>query len=381
MITRLASQKLIDLASYFKVIAVIGPRQSGKTTLVKSIFPDKPYVSLENLDIREFAINDPRGFLNTYKKGAIFDEIQRVPSLFSYLQEIIDNSTTKGLFILTGSNNFLMQESITQSLAGRIGYLTLLPFSLQELKPEINDLELMLKGFYPPIYDQGIPYNLWINNYIKTYIERDVRQIKSIENLLQFERFVKLLAGRAGQEFNASEISVQLGIDHKTAQSWLSVLEASFVIFKLKPFYNNFNKTIVKRPKIYFHDTAIVCALLGIKTEDQLLYHPLKGAIFENMVVAEQVKAFTNLNLDITLYYWRDKTGREIDLIAEVEGKLIPIEIKSGQTIKSEYTKGLIYWMKLAQLENGIVAYAGRETQELSSGIKIINWRQFDLFE
>jgi predicted AAA+ superfamily ATPase len=376
MIQRVAKEKLIELASYFKVVSVIGPRQSGKTTLVRTVFPDKPYVSLENLDVRNFAETDPRGFLSTYEDGAIFDEVQRVPALFSYLQEIVDNTKDKGVFILTGSNNFLLQESITQSLAGRIGYLTLLPFSLAELKTKMSDAKLMLTGFYPPVHDQKIPFDLWCTNYVKTYLERDVRLIKSISDLSQFERFLKLLAGRAGQEFNATSFSVQLGVDYKTIQSWLSVLETSFVVYRLKPFYNNFNKTIIKRPKIYFYDTSIVCSLLGIKNEDHLEFHPLRGAIFENMVVTEYVKQFTNQNIDPPLYFWRDKTGREVDLIIDYEGKLTPLEIKSGQTIRPEFLKGIAYWMKLAKVPNGIVAYAGKDLQKHSNGIVIENWRE-----
>jgi len=252
MIIRDAQNKLIQLANSFKAIAVIGPRQSGKTTLVKATFPKKKYISLENPDNGNFALEDPRGFLQNFPNGAILDEIQRVPSLFSYLQEILDNNTTKGLFILTGSNNFLLQENIAQTLAGRIGYLTLLPFTISEIKPyKINkktDNEIIFNGFYPPIFDQQIKPTDWYPNYIRTYIERDVRQIIHIQDLYKFQQFIKICAGRIGRLVNYSSISNELGISYKTIQSWLSVLVASYVVFLVPPFYKNFNKRLVKSP-------------------------------------------------------------------------------------------------------------------------------------
>ena len=379
MIIRESQHKLIDLASKFKCVAVTGARQSGKTTLVKQTFKDLPYVSLENLDTRQFALEDPRGFLQSYPKGAIFDEIQRTPNLFSYLQEFLDNTSEKGRYILTGSNNFLLQQSITQSLAGRVAYLTLLPFSLNELKalnslPE-SDLELMKNGCYPPIYDQNIPVNDWCPNYIRTYIERDVRQLKNISNLIVFERFIKILAARTGHEFNASSISLEVGVDVKTIQSWVGILESSYIIYLLKPHYKNFNKTIVKRPKIYFYDTALVCSLIGIQHEEQLDLHPAKGAIFENMVINEFVKKCTNEGQEINLYYWRDKTGHEIDLIVDKYPEIIPIEIKSGKTVNKEFFKNLKYWMKLSGVSQAKLLYGGAQELIYSSGIEVKNWR------
>ncbi|MBL7889004.1 MAG: ATP-binding protein [Bacteroidia bacterium] len=380
MIERIARQKLIDLASKFKAVAVTGARQTGKTTLVKQVFNDKPYVSLENPDTRLFATEDPRGFLDNYPNGAILDEVQRVPHLFSYLQERLDNSKVKGLFILSGSNNFLLQESISQSLAGRIAYLHLLPFSISELATKKillkDDDELMLKGFYPPIYDQKIPPSDWCPNYIRTYIEKDVRQIKNITSLIVFERFVKLLAGRNGQELNYTALSVEIGVDIKTVQSWIGILESSFILFLLKPHYKNFNKTIVKRPKLYFYDTALVCYLLGIKDKIQLQTHPLRGAIFESMVVAEMIKKRTNKGLPVNLFYWRDKLGREIDLLVDNEDELIPIEIKSGKTVNSEYFKNIDYWCELSGQTKAFVLYAGQESQKRSKGKEVIGWRE-----
>lgn len=380
MIRRIAKEKLLDLATKFKSVAVTGARQSGKTTLVKEVFKDKPYISLENPDMRKFAIEDPRGFLQSYPNGAILDEVQRTPDLFSYIQEILDNSTQKGIFILTGSNNFLLQQNISQTLAGRIGYIHLLPFSIAELNnskllPD-TDNELMLKGFYPPIYDQQIPPQDWCPNYIKTYIERDVRQIKNITDLIVFERFIQLLAGRTGQEFNSSTLAVETGIDVKTVQSWIGILESSFIIYLLKPHFKNFNKTIVKRPKVYFYDTALACSLLGINNSEQLNTHPARGAIFETMVITELVKIRTNKGLPVNLYYWRDKTGHEIDVIVDEAGSLLPIEIKSGKTINSEFFKNLDYWCKLSEVSNSLLLYAGDLKQKRSTGTEVINWRE-----
>jgi len=379
MIQRIAKVKLIDLASKFKAVAVTGARQTGKTTLVKQVFKSKPYVSLENPDTRNFALEDPRGFLETYPNGAILDEVQRVPALFSYLQEVLDNSKVKGLFILSGSNNFLLQQTISQTLAGRVGFINLLPFSISELKKAkllpTDDDTLMLKGFYPPIYDQKIPPADWCPNYIRTYIEKDVRQIKNITDLIVFERFIKLLAGRSGQELNNSALAVETGVDVKTIQSWIGILESSFIIYLLKPHHKNFNKTIVKRPKVYFYDSAIVCYLLGIRDNTQLQTHPLRGAIFEGMVVTELIKKRTNAGLPINLFYWRDKTGHEIDIIIDNAGKLTPIEIKSCKTINTEFFKNMDYWSNLSNAKKSIVLYAGAQNQKRSNGRKTLNWR------
>ncbi|PIP53897.1 MAG: AAA family ATPase [Bacteroidetes bacterium CG23_combo_of_CG06-09_8_20_14_all_32_9] len=380
MIKRDAIKKLTQLAKTFKAVSITGPRQSGKTTLVKSLFKDKPYVSLENPDSRNFAINDPRGFIDTYANGAILDEVQRTPELFSYLQEILDNSKQKGLFILTGSNNFLLQQSISQTLAGRIGSITLLPFSMNELSekkiiPDSDD-ELMLKGFYPPVYDQKIPVGDFCPNYIRTYIEKDVRQIKNITNLIIFEKFLSLLAGRCAQELNMSSLSSEVGVDVKTIQSWIGILESSYIIYLLKPHYKNFNKTIVKRPKIYFYDTSLVCSLLGIFSVNHLQSHPVRGFLFENMVITEFVKQRTNKGLPVNLFYWRDKTGHEIDLIIDNAGILLPIEIKSGKTINNDFFKNIGYWCKLSNQKKSILLYSGNEYQKRSNGTEVYNWRK-----
>ena len=379
MIQREAQNKLVQLSKTFKAIAVIGPRQSGKTTLVKATFPDKPYFSLENPDTRNYAIEDPRGFLQNLPNGAILDEVQRTPLLFSYLQEILDNNTQKGMFVLTGSNDFLLQENISQSLAGRVGYLNLLPFSTNELEsgkllPK-NDEELLFNGFYPPIYNQKISPIDWMPNYIRTYVERDVRQIKNVIDLLIFEKFMSVLAGRTGQELNLTAISNEVGVDLKTIQSWIGILESSFIIYLLKPHFKNFNKTIVKRPKVYFYDTGLVCSFLRISNPNQLETHPLKGAIFETMVVIELVKKYTNKGIIPPLYYWRDKSGCEIDIIIDEGNRLIPIEIKSSKTINSDFFKNLKYWNNLSKMNTAVLLYSGDQEQHRSDGTIVTNWK------
>lgn len=261
MIKREAEEELMKLASQFKAVALIGPRQSGKTTLARHAFRDKPYVNLENPDIRRFALEDTRGFFAQYKGGAILDEAQRVPQLFSYLQQMLDEDKTAGRFIITGSNNFLLQENISQSLAGRIAYLILLPFSLTELQETKTGRlpDFLFNGLYPPIYDQPVETKTWYANYIRTYIERDVRQLKNISDLFAFERFVRLCAGRIGQLLNMSNLAVEVGVDTKTINSWMGILESSFIIYKLQPHHRNFNKRVVKMPKIYFYDTGLAC--------------------------------------------------------------------------------------------------------------------------
>lgn len=374
MIEREASKTLIKLSEQFKAVAVVGPRQSGKTTLVRSVFKHLPYLSLENPDIRNFAINDARGFVEQYKNGAIFDEAQRAPEIFSYLQQILDESNETGRFIITGSNNFLLQESLPQSLAGRIGYLFLLPFTIRELKLK-NDLDkILFKGLYPPVYDQPLDEGLWYSNYIRTYIERDVRQIKNITNLHMFEKFLRLCAGRVGQLLNMSSLAIDTGVDSKTIASWIGVLESSFIIYRLQPHHANFNKRLVKMSKIYFYDTGVICSLLGIKNENQLFLHHSRGNIFENFVITELIKYRYNQAISSDLYFWRDNTGNEIDLIQDNMGDLFPIEIKSGKTITNEYFKGINFWQKISAGEKGIVIYAGDTVQKRSNGITVLPW-------
>ncbi|SDG96086.1 hypothetical protein SAMN04487996_12632 [Dyadobacter soli] len=378
MIERIAASKIEQLATQFKSVAVTGPRQSGKTTLSRSLFPDKAYLSLENPDVRRFALEDPRGFLSRYESGAIFDEVQRAPELFSYLQEILDESPSPGRFILTGSNNFLLQQNISQTLAGRVAIVNLLPFSTEELFGNMTDVpdenQLIFKGLYPPIYEPGIPPEDWFPNYLRTYIDRDVRQIKNITDLIVFERFMRLLAGRSGQELNLTSLAVDTGVDTKTVQSWIGILESSFIIYLLRPHFKNFNKTLTKRPKVYFYDTGLVCSLLGISAIEQLPLHPLRGALFESLVVTELVKQRTNAGRPVNLYYWRDKTGREVDIVIDNGLTLIPVEIKAGKTVNNEFFGNITYWKKLSGATTGYIAYAGNQIEERSNGISVMNW-------
>lgn len=359
------------------MVGVIGPRQSGKTTLVREVFKEKTYVNLENLDTRQFALEDPRGFISQYSDGAILDEAQRVPTLFSYLQQHVDERQQKAQFVLTGSNNFLLQENISQSLAGRIGYISLLPFSIEELKltASTNLDELLFSGMYPPIYDQQVEPHLWYANYIRTYIERDVRQIKNITDLLLFERFVKLCAGRVGQLLNVHNLANEAGIDSKTVNSWLSILESSFVLYRLPPYYKSFNKRLTKMSKLYFYDIGLVCSLLGINRQEQLFTHPLRGAMFENFCVGELIKHQLNQALSANLYFWRDHVGNEIDVLFEYNQRLVPIEIKSGQTISHSFYKGLSYWEKLTGESTGYIFYGGELSRKGSDHKHVVSWR------
>lgn len=381
MIKRTATERLIYLSKTFRSVAVVGPRQSGKTTLCRAVFPEKPYVSLENPDVLDFATTDPRGFLSQFdnENGAILDEIQKAPHLFSYLQQILDETKKKGLFILTGSNNFLLQENISQSLSGRIAYLQLLPLSLEELKPskylKNNYTSHIFTGGYPEVIADEINPIDWFPNYISTYIERDVRQLKNINNLSLFTKLLRMCAGRTGQILNMASLANDCGIDQKTVASWLGILQSSYIIYLLKPYYNNFNKRITKTPKLYFYDTGVACSLLSIKSAEQIAIHAAKGALFENLMVSELLKNRFNAGETDNLFYWRDKTGNEVDIIAENAEKLTAIELKAGETINNDFFKGLDYFSKLniADIEK-IVIYGGNQTQQRSNGISIKSW-------
>ncbi|MGD9492920.1 MAG: ATP-binding protein [Bacteroidales bacterium] len=378
MIIRHSEKELKTLSKQFNAVAVTGPRQSGKTTLVKKVFPDKPYVNLENPDTRRFAIEDPRGFLNNYPEGAILDEVQRVPDIFSYLQQILDDSKEKGLFILTGSNNFLLQENISQSLAGRVAYLFLLPLSYAEIGDYSNINGLLLKGCYPAIYSSDTNHIKFYQNYVRTYVERDVRLIRNISDLYTFEKFLHLLAGRTGQLLNMSSLSNDVGVDVKTIGSWISVLETSFIVFRLRPYHENFNKRVVKMPKLYFFDTGLACSLLGIETETQLATHPLRGSLFENAVVLDFLKRRYNAGKENNLFFWRDNTGNEIDLLLVNSDKKTPVEIKSSQTISGDFFKGIQFWNKISDSEGGYIVYGGDTMQKRSNGISAVPFHEMD---
>lgn len=381
MIHRTVTARLIKLAKTFRSVAVVGPRQSGKTTLCKTVFPGKPYVSLENPDVLEFANNDPRGFLGQFKNGAILDEIQRAPQLFSYLQQILDETKKRGLFILTGSNNFLLQENITQTLSGRIAYVQLLSLSLKELqdakKIQINYAWHILHGGYPEVISKKINPAEWYAGYINTYIERDVRQLKNISNLSQFGKLLRLCAGRTGQILNLTSLSNDCGIDQKTVAAWLSILQSSYIIYLLRPYYGNFNKRIIKAPKLYFFDTGVACSLLGITDVKQIFSHTAKGPLFENMIISELLKERFNKGAADNLYYWRDKTGHEVDILLDKAGKLTAMELKAGATLNEDFFKGIEYFSSLNTTPpEKILVYGGKEIQKRSSGISVKPWNK-----
>lgn len=367
MIRRQLEQKVKSMAKKFSVVAVTGPRQSGKTTLVKKVFSQKPYVSLENPDEYEFALSDPKRFLSQFSEGAILDEIQRAPQLFSYIQGVVDSSKKKGLFILTGSQNFLLMESITQSLAGRVALLTLLPFSFSELKKTKynprNIEESVFNGFYPRLYDDGLTPQEWFPNYIQTYIERDVRQVKDIQDLPTFQRFIKLCAARTGQILNIQKLATDCGVSPNTAKSWINILETSYIIYRLQPHYKNFNKRLIKSPKLYFWDTGLVSYLLGIEKSQDLITHSYRGALFETWVVSEIHKQFYHEGKRPSLYFWADKC-HEIDLVFEKSENLIPLEIKSSNTIKDHLFKSLDYWSRITGFDhaNSYLIYSGEKS-------------------
>ena len=371
-----------DLLRYygmqFRSVMLVGPRQSGKTTLAKMVFPTKKYVSLENPDERNLAMNDPKAFLKRFPNGAILDEVQRAPELLNYLQEILDNTTEDGLFILTGSNNLLLQENVSQTLAGRIGVLDLYPLSYRELQnpeKEYSLNELILKGFYPEIHQKKRNPDIWYQSYLRTYVERDVRQLKNIDNALLFLKFLRLCAGRIGQTVNMTALSNECGIDVKTVESWLSILEKTFIIKILPAYFNNFNKRLVKTPKLYFVDTGLACSLLSIKKENELDLSHFRGSLVENLVVIEFMKNNANLNLGQQFYFWRDNKGLEIDLVVQSANQLMAIEIKSAQTFSSDFIKGLKKFNGLSGETGGILIYDGEMEFMSKDLIKVTNWK------
>ena len=379
MIERTLASKVTSLAQKFQVITLTGPRQSGKTTLVKATFPDLPYVSLEEPDIRQIALTDPRGFLSNYPNGVILDEIQNTPELFSYIQRIVDENR-QIQFILTGSSNFLLMEKISQTLAGRTAVLHLLPFSLQELEPLTDSYEnLIFKGQYPRIYDRAIPPTDFYPSYIQTYVDRDVRMIKNIGDINAFIQFTQLCAGRIGQPLNNASLANDAGISPNTAKSWLSILESSYILYRLQPYHRNFNKRLVKSPKLYFYDTGVACSLLGIREQEQVNLHYMKGSLFENLILNEFIKRSYNRGENRQPYYWQDNHGKEIDCLLVNGEKVAAVEIKSGKTISTSYFENLIYWRSMTALpENQVyVVYGGEQSMQTSAGT-LISWKDLD---
>ncbi|HMV43588.1 MAG TPA: ATP-binding protein [Leptospiraceae bacterium] len=374
-------KKLLSVKKEYPVIALLGPRQSGKTTLARITFPQKKYINLEDLEVREFAQTDPRGFLSSYPDGCILDEIQRVPELLSYIQVFVDEDRKAGKYIITGSQNLLLMEGISQSLAGRVALLSLLPLSLKEIfsnqKKIFSYEDYIFNGFYPFLYNnKKINISSYYTNYIQTYIEKDVRSLKNISNLSSFTRFVKLCAARAGGILNLSSLADDAGITHNTAKSWISILEASYILFLLPPYFKNFGKRLLKSPKLYFFDTGILCALLGIKDVEQISTHYLKGGIFENFVIMDLYKQFTNKGQIPPFYYWQDKHGKEIDLVIELGNKHLPIEIKSGKTISTDFFNNLNHYKKIgdASVLKGCVVYGGDEIQKRTDA-DVFSWK------
>lgn len=386
MIERSAHHTLFRLARGFPVVAMTGPRQSGKTTLAKMAFPNKPYLSLEDPDMRALAESDPRGLLARFPDGAILDEAQRAPELFSYLQTRVDADSRAGLFVLTGSQQFGLLSGISQSLAGRVGLVQLLPFSAEELKAAKclpgNLDELLFRGLYPPLYDRDIQPGDWYAGYVTTYIERDVRQLINVRDLSTFQRFVKMCAARTGQLLNLSSLASDCGISHNTAASWISVLEASYIIHLLRPHHRNFNKRLVKSPKLYFWDVGLAAWLLGIREVGQIAFHAQRGALFETFVVAEFLKARFNRGLPSNLFFWRDSKGLEIDLVIEEGETLTPVEIKSGQTIAPDFLDGLKRWAALSGTEKHPVWLVYGGDKEMIRGLAtILPWNDFRRFQ
>lgn len=387
MIERTLGPRLRDLAGQFPVLTLTGPRQSGKTTLCRALFDHLPYVSLENPSERAFALEDPEGFLARFQGGAVLDEIQRAPDLPSYIQGIVDEDPVAGRFVLTGSQNLALIESIMQSLAGRSAIAHLLPLALEELAsvaPDPGDLwRIVWTGGYPRIYDRGIPAAEWLASYVAAYVERDVRQVLNVGDLVTFQTFLRLCAGRVGQVLNLSSLGNDAGITHTTAKNWLSVLESTFISFRTPPFHRNLGKRLVKAPKLYFYDTGVLSHLLGIESPEQLATHPLRGGIFENWVVAEIAKYAHHRGRQPRLSFYRDQRGLEVDVIVERGDHSKAVEVKSSATPSLHFFDALDAFRRLNDEVNTgvnletIVVYAGTSTQARRPG-RMLSWREID---
>ena len=384
MIRRKAEGIVHKLAKGFPVVAITGPRQSGKTTLVRACFPDKPYITMENPEILGLALDDPKGFLANYRpKGAVLEEVQRTPHLFSYLQGLVDDDKEMGAFILTGSQQFGLIESITQSLAGRVGLVELLPFSYEEIRGTRAELsraeEWIYRGGYPPLYDRDLDPQDWFASYVMTYLERDIRAIKNIHDIHVFQLFVRMCAARTGQILNLSSLANDCGITHNTARSWMSVLEASYIVFLLKPYFVNLGKRLIKSPKLYFYDTGLACWLMGIKSSDQIRTHSSRGALFENMVITDAIKGYANLGRRSPFYYYRDSAGTEVDLIIEDGNNIQAIEIKAGATLSTDYFKSLKKWGQLSTRNSVKTLIYSGEHELTTNGVQVRSWANSQL--
>lgn len=381
LVSRNIATVLASVQGFYPIVYLGGPRQAGKTTLLKHLYPNLPYVNLEDPEVRTLAIQDPRRFLKDFDKGAILDEAQRVPSLFSYLQVMVDANRDLR-FLLSGSQNFLLMENIAQSLAGRVGILNLFPLCFVEMDDtpyQPTTLEdFVWKGGFPGLHERGVPPAIFFNNYIQTYLERDVRTLKNIGDLTLFNRFLRLCAGRVGQPLNLSTLATDLGLSVNTIKAWFSVLEASYVIFYVSPFYENFNKRIIKTPKFYFFDTGLICYLLGISSPNQLETHHYYGNIIENAIVADLYKKRANKGLRPTFWFWQDQHGHEVDLLVEDNGTLTAIEIKSSQTFNTRLLSGLQKWEALGGhlTPNNYLVYAGAQSMALPYNARLLPWHE-----
>ncbi len=379
MINRTISTKIKRFAEQYPVVTITGPRQSGKTTLCKALFPEYTYSNLESLEERDFATKDPKGYLARFTQGAVIDEIQNAPNLLSYIQVNVDEKPQLGRYILTGSQNFALSNSISQSLAGRTAIARLLPFTLAEINrinpPESLD-QILYTGAYPRIHDQNLDPTEALSFYLNTYIERDLRTLINIKDLSRFTTFLKLCAGRSGQLLNFSSLGNDCGVSHNTISHWISMLEASYIVKLLQPYHNNLRKRVIKSPKLYFLDVGLATFLLGIQDKQQISTHPLRGQLFETLVVTEFLKYRFNLGKTDNLYFFRDSKGNEVDIIMEYGTQLLPIEIKSGTTITTDFFKGLKYFRKLAEdlVENSWLIYGGQE-KRLQENTAIYGWK------
>lgn len=384
LIPRTAEIYLRAVAERYPVVTITGPRQSGKTTLCRKVFPDRRYVSLENLDTRQFAKEDPRGFLAGLEKGAILDEIQNAPELLSYIQTVVDEKGDNGQFVLTGSQQFEVTNAINQSLAGRTAILKLLPLSIEELGAlgvELSVDQLLLSGFYPRIWKDRLDPAEALANYLATYVERDIRQLIAIKDLGLFQRFLTHLASRIGQLLNISSLAADTGVSQQTARNWMMLLEASFIIFRLPPFFANIGKRLVKSPKLYFYDIGLAGHLLGIENQLHVSRDPLKGHLFENMVVIEALKYRFHRGKRSNLHFYRDSNGNEVDLLFGIGPDNFPIEIKMGMTVNHDYFKGLDRFSALFQVPQGRgILYGGSEQQERTGTLIYPALRAHQLF-
>jgi predicted AAA+ superfamily ATPase len=398
MIPRHIASYILKYAEQYPLVALVGPRQSGKTTLAQALFPSYKYISLENLDFREQAAQDPRGFLQDYGKHVILDEVQRVPEIFSYLQELVDSTQEPGQYILTGSSQFLLIEGITQSLAGRIVTFKLFPLTYTELygysaDPNFSSVfrekhmdraklsqdqlyHIIWQGFYPRIHDKHIDSYKWYESYLLTYVERDVRNLLNVKNIHLFSSFLKIVAAQSSQLMNYTSMSNALGLSVPTIKQWISILETSGLIYILPPYFENFSKRIVKMPKIYFVDTGLLCYLLSIRSVEHLKTHPLLGAIFETFMVSECFKRFYNLGEKPPLYFWRDQSGNEVDLLIHEGISSFPIEFKLSRSYHSDFKKGIERWLAIEknEAESGCVVYCGEHAVQNNTTIPVLPW-------